>query len=50
MVVAQDTTEMMMMPVIVLPLDFVVGVNDEPMGLMAKVVDVCLCCRPLWFC
>ena len=48
MVAAQDTTEMMimMMPDVVLPLDCVVGVNGAPMGLMAKVVDVCLAVDP----
>ena len=35
----QDTTEM---PCDVLPLDFVVGTEDEdPIGPMAKAVDVC---------
>ena len=30
----------------VLPLDFVVGVGDEPIGLVAKVEDACLAVDP----
>ena len=31
---------------VILPLNFVVGVSEGPMGLMAKVVDVCLVVDP----